>query len=550
MLSRKNSKVIKLSLFAVSACVLSLGGASVANAGFQWVAPANSSTTQAQQPQAMPSVPAAPVTRMPAPQPQMAPQPAPMAPAPSVAPPNIVLAPMGQSAQAPAPSVATPNIVLNDTPAMMPGSSAVPQSSRVSGPVAQNVAQPMISQSAPRPVASSISVAGNGVNPQQPRRARPDFAPQMAPQPILPNAAPMAAPIASAPTPVMSTRGRPVDFVPAPATASQAAVAPMPSRTMQMQPIMGAGDPVDSAPTSWSPSPQAMPSPMMASPNVSFSSAPANGGMVTSGRASSMGFENAVGFGKDLPLMTAVKQIVPQDYGISFVAGVPDDVNVSWQGGRPWNEALDIALAPQGLQSSIQGDVVTIMPMAPAMPNPSSPVAMYEETSMALPSGQIFNNSPAIGEGFQGSGALPVPASSAPSSLLQNTASMGSVSSRPTTQPMIGATAPQAGVFPPAQQMNPQLYDNSIQFWAAPKDSSLREVLTSWTRKAGVELFWASEYDYPIASAINIEGNFEEAIQKVLSGLAESNPRPQGRLHPNLPNGPAVLVIEARGEID
>jgi hypothetical protein len=93
---------------------------------------------------------------------------------------------------------------------------------------------------------------------------------------------------------------------------------------------------------------------------------------------------------------------------------------------------------------------------------------------------------------------------------------------------------------------DPQRYLNDINQWSARKGTTLREVLELWTRQSGIELYWASEFDYPIASDINLRGTFEEALQVLLKGLEESNPRPLGRLHPNLPNGPAVLVIETR----
>jgi hypothetical protein len=553
-------------------------------AGFTWTAPV---ATQAQQGQAvMPSVTAAPVVRAPVmpsapaysvprtavPQ-QMPQQMLQQQAAPQMMAPDIVFEPMGMgqvrsqpsssSAVMPVPRasnnspsfaptapvtnsmpapITAPDIAFGQTPAMMPGASVVPQQSATAS-VAEPVSRPM-------PVAQTMSVE-NGMNQAQPRRIRPDLSPQR----LVPGA-----PMGGGMSPQYNGR---VDFVPAAtpgsigALASMGSVDPRSVNSVQMQPIIDAttsqvaATPVFPKNVFPAPMSSSMPPPMNASQAMPFSM---NG---TPGM-----YEDAVGFGKDLPLMIAVKQIVPESFGISIAPGVGDGSNVSWQGGRPWNEALDLALAPQGLQSSVSGNVVTVMPMAASIP---APTPQYQTISGALPSGQVFNASPVFDDSSVSSGAPMF----APSPLLQNASTPMAPSSSDNLftpvsavggggqslpqQPMIGSmeSLGSEGSFgsvgAPVQPMNPQMYDSAVQFWAAPKDSSLREVLTSWTRKAGVELFWSSQYDYPISAAVNVEGDFEEAVQILLRGLEESDPRPLGRLHPNLPNGPAVLVIEARG---
>ncbi len=65
-------------------------------------------------------------------------------------------------------------------------------------------------------------------------------------------------------------------------------------------------------------------------------------------------FDAIEGFGNDLPLALALRQIVPARYAFSFGEGVNAGTKVSWEGGRPWNEALEAAIAPIGIDFTIQ----------------------------------------------------------------------------------------------------------------------------------------------------------------------------------------------------
>jgi len=294
----------------------------------------------------------------------------------------------------------------------------------------------------------------------------------------------------------------------------------------------------------------------------------------------------AVGFGSDLPMMTAIKQIIPEGYGLAFEAGVPTNMMMSWQGGRPWNDVLATVLAPHGLEARVQGNIVTITQTNPyiipgnAQPMNTGGMAPVQNVLRAPMEGPKVQMSPIM---YDSQTSLTPITQDARSGLLQNASGNGEPASlyqtavmqtpapimgSATTAPMMdggyapagaptpllspaaaytGATGPiSAESYGGVSPVTPELYDRSVNYWTAPKSSTLREVLDSWTRKAGVELFWASEYDYPISTAVNIEGDFEEAVQVLLKGLEESNPRPLGRLHPNLPNGPSVLVIETR----
>lgn len=95
----------------------------------------------------------------------------------------------------------------------------------------------------------------------------------------------------------------------------------------------------------------------------------------------------------------------------------------------------------------------------------------------------------------------------------------------------------------PAMQVN-VLDPFQVSFWQADNNANLREVLNGWAEKAGVEVIWDSSYDYKLPSSIALHGTFPEAVVRVFDLYGTAQPRPQGKLHPNLPKGPSVLLVE------
>ena len=57
----------------------------------------------------------------------------------------------------------------------------------------------------------------------------------------------------------------------------------------------------------------------------------------------------ARGFGDQVPLAFAVRQIVPAAVKVHFAQGVDQTTPVNWKGGRPWNAVLWSAIHPLGL---------------------------------------------------------------------------------------------------------------------------------------------------------------------------------------------------------
>lgn len=191
---------------------------------------------------------------------------------------------------------------------------------------------------------------------------------------------------------------------------------------------------------------------------------------------------NAVveGFGKDIPLAVALRQIVPSSYNVNYDAGVDQGKPVTWNGGKAWNEVASEMLARRKLHATASGNMIT------------------------------------ISEGV-GADLLPVYAAA------------------PAPAPVIADAASPSG--------KPTIDMNLQKRWAAQPGQGLRETLQNWSGQANVELAWQSDKDLPINNAFSYDGTFDQAVDALLSSYTGDANEPHGKLYPNLPEGPSVLVI-------
>lgn len=425
-----------------------------------------------------------------------------------------------------------------------------------------------------------------------------------------------AAPDAMTPVP-----GEPADgFQPMPAPLPEVQGQPLPGVAAPRAPVAVAPPP--------SPAPEAAPRinpfPLEAAPVAAPAPVPPPSG-----------FTQAVGFGEQMPLALAMRQIVPPEYGFSFADGVNPGVKIDWEGGRPWNAVLGDAIAPYGLTAVVAGKAVSIRPadrpatgdavalapppgpmtltrpapvampeeamppVAPAMPAPVSAPMMTAPMPESLPPAQEVPEArldegapvsgrynpradrrleemmpPPVTQGLANAAPEQVAAMPEPAPMPPEDGAMAAAQPRgpeaafPGEMPgnipgeMPREVAPPAGLGDEmARDPRPLLkkspagpdrkYDPSaVRTWTAENGISLREALSEWSDEAGVQLHWASQYDYPLQSAVRLDGTYSQAVDMVLSGLADAQPRPLGRLHPNMPEGPAILVIETRHIIE
>ncbi|PZP57321.1 MAG: hypothetical protein DI586_00635 [Micavibrio aeruginosavorus] len=183
------------------------------------------------------------------------------------------------------------------------------------------------------------------------------------------------------------------------------------------------------------------------------------------------------GFGKDIPLAVAMRQIAPPNYAVSYDAGVDQGKPVTWNGGSVWTAVVSEMLKGGKLHASLSGNTITI--------------------------------SEGIGADLQ----IPSSAST------------------------VMAEAPVAPGGKPVIDMSKKGH------WTANPGQGLRETLQNWSGNANVELAWQGAKDMPISSEFSYDGTFDQAVDALLSLYSGGANEPKGKLYPNLPEGPSVLLI-------
>lgn len=215
------------------------------------------------------------------------------------------------------------------------------------------------------------------------------------------------------------------------------------------------------------------------------------------------------GFATQVPLTLALRQLLPAGYTFAMGPGVDMNTLVSYKSGKPWDVTLREMLAAVGLSAYEQGTVVTIN-SGNAMP------VADQNAQQFLP--QSFSQT------------LPQPSAhsqiSVPTNILPHAV-------EPTSSRNVRAASapPEIG-------------------WTAARGSTLHKVLTEWCLRAGVELKWLAEYDFPIEASASFNGDFENAVRSLLAGFDGARPQPIGALHVNPGASQMVLVVQARGNSD
>jgi Toxin co-regulated pilus biosynthesis protein Q len=147
---------------------------------------------------------------------------------------------------------------------------------------------------------------------------------------------------------------------PAAAAPAQSGTSAVPADPMSdLAPVItwdGSGSPTAGMPA-------VRPGPVETSPVTSFTSSPAQGTVpVTDMSAPDTASQGPAleGFGNDVPLAIALQQIAPAGYRFSFGAGVNPGTNVSWKGGKPWEQVLQDTLSANDLSYIAADSTITV----------------------------------------------------------------------------------------------------------------------------------------------------------------------------------------------
>jgi len=269
--------------------------------------------------------------------------------------------------------------------------------------------------------------------------------------------------------------------------------------------------------------------------NTSTPSVPAQGQNASLGTLPEAAAPDIVvqGFANNVPLAVALRQVLPAGYGFSIDQDVDLGTLVSFQGGKPWRETLQAMLQPVELTMREQNKMVAI-----SRAQGSGVIAPPPEAPAPMPMASAAPNS-ALGAYIPPNPYPPA----APTPPWPGSTPNGP---RPQlAQPSV--SYPPLPPPPPPVSSSRVSSTSIVDTWTASRGDTLHKVLTDWSQRAGTELEWLAEYDYPLQASLSFTGTFEEAVRSMLSGFEEAHPQPVAELHSNPGAGHMVLVIQTRG---
>lgn len=231
------------------------------------------------------------------------------------------------------------------------------------------------------------------------------------------------------------------------------------------------------------------------------------------------------GFGSDIPLYFAVRQIVPEGKAIVFGEGIDQDKIVSWSGGADWLSILKRTATDQGLTVQVDGDVVRLtktgvarnavvatdrtfggdvskearggfvmVPYQP--PSPAQPEPKTDGFDVDKGSGATF-------AGGTGSGSIEIAASAS-----------GKTSGMPTTVSVRDI---------PVKVLTGSL--DMGETWTAESGMTLHQVLGDWSDRAGWTLVYQSEMVYQLQATADFKGDFLTAAGYLIKSI-QADPQP------------------------
>jgi len=202
------------------------------------------------------------------------------------------------------------------------------------------------------------------------------------------------------------------------------------------------------------------------------------------------------GFGKDIPLESAAKQIVPDGWSVDYGPGVDSKAAVSWNSASDWQSALRTAVARKGYEAQIGSSSVMIVKSDRAAEAPRPYAASGKAAPKAKPAVRRAPK-PAhteVREGsFQGGGGFSI-------------RPYHGTDGRLATKEDGGRSEAYSGGF------------------SVSEGQMLHPVLADWAAAAGWELVWDSEFDYRLEAAARFSGDFVDAVSALTRAMEDARP--------------------------
>lgn len=298
-------------------------------------------------------------------------------------------------------------------------------------------------------------------------------------------------------------------------------------------------------------------------------------------------FPEVQGFGNNMPLVMALQQVVPPQYAYSFGSAVNPGAQVSWSGGRPWDQVLNDMLVSLGLKANLSGNTIMITVMKQAsVTSTSQPDNLSDPLSLESHAPEAGTTSEEIGSADSASLDEPLELKRADkqdsmmmvevnravretmdepqptdykrkidapevkitsynvrdTSKEPMTLKRGSIQD-PGEQALETATAPaESGNDTRRQEVqdfiiNPHPFSdapnekraatlNIDKSWQAKAGDSLRDVLEKWASQENVQLVWEAAHDFTLTSNVYVSGSLKNAVNVLSANSLDKNQAP------------------------
>ncbi len=281
---------------------------------------------------------------------------------------------------------------------------------------------------------------------------------------------------------------------------------------------------------------------------------------------SSAGSMQAVGM---MSLGGAISKLKPAKYHVVYASDVDPSVSVNVPMQGTWQEKLSaIAVAASVRIEDSQGTLTIRRAVEQTNGAPVVAAPTASPVHVSIPSSAPLTNSvrAAPATVAPAAGNPTAPAEGEHETVIQTTETVveDNVSSDTTSSsspPPVAPTPEQAAqanaqpVSPPMKEpvgsnFDPNQAERPVAargLWQAERGSSLRDVLQSWCDRAGVQLVWSSQFDFPLQATVSLDDTFEGAVRTLLGGFSSASPRPVAQLHRQANFGTRVLIVQTRG---
>jgi hypothetical protein len=259
--------------------------------------------------------------------------------------------------------------------------------------------------------------------------------------------------------------------------------------------------------------------------------------------------ERFEGFGQDIPLESAARQIVPDNVKVEYGAGVDAQTGITFSSAADWQSALSQAVSKKGLKAEIGKDGVTIVKASKsdaARAYSSTPAKQNVQKKNrnthrgARPAAPVEQHGPRVVADAPVAAASPASSSSSAASVAAPSATTqggGGFTIRQATAPVpvpapASTTASAAATghgmdgkeFASKDSWKPVSANiGSGKFIVVP-GYDLRVTLESWAAATGWTVNWQSEFKYQIEADATFQGDFVQATTDLINAMSDARP--------------------------